>query len=419
MNKVIIIGAGAAGLLAAALASGYENEVIVIEKNEKPGKKLYITGKGRCNLTNACDRDEMMANIISNNRFMYSSFNSFNNYDVMDLFENLGVPLKVERGMRVFPESDKSSDIITALEKECLRKNVKFMYRTKVAGLCYEAVENSKDDKKPSKRVTGVRLEDGRELPADSVIVATGGLSYPSTGSTGDGYNFARSAGHNVTKCYPSLVSLKIKEGFCADMAGLSLKNVRVAVQKNGKELYSGFGEMLFTHTGVSGPLILSCSATAGISCDGAELSIDLKPALDSEKLDERLVRDLSADSHKQLKSVLRGLLPASMVPVFVKKTGLDETVMAGNVTRENRQKIVSVMKNFTMNICGLGGYNEAVVTKGGIDVKQINPATMESKLCSNLYFAGEVLDIDAFTGGFNLQIAWSTAAAAARAVLK
>lgn len=425
MSRVIIIGAGAAGLMAAALASGYGNDVTVIEKNEKPGKKLYITGKGRCNLTNACNREEMMENIVSNNRFMYSSFNAFNNYDVMDFFESRGVPLKVERGMRVFPESDKSVTIISALEKACVDNGVCFMYRTKVTELItgdYLKNANRDDDNvsdsvKYASYISGVKLSDGTRLMADKVIVATGGLSYPATGSTGDGYIFARSVGHVVTKCYPSLVSLSVKENFCTEMSGLSLKNVRVTVSKEGKELYSGFGEMLFTHTGVSGPLILSCSAVAGIKCEGAVLSIDLKPALDENMLDERLIRDLSVDSHKQLKSVLRGLLPASMVPVFINKAGIDGQTMAGNVTREERHKIVNIMKNFSMTISGLGGYNEAVVTKGGVEVKQINPTTMESKICQGLFFIGEVLDLDAFTGGFNLQIAWSTAAAAARAV--
>lgn len=424
MKKIMIIGAGAAGLMTAALASVYDNEILVIEKNEKPGKKLYITGKGRCNLTNASDMEEVMSNIVTNKRFMYSSFNAFNNYDVMDYFERLSVPLKVERGMRVFPESDKSIDIITALEKECNRNGVRFMFRTSVKGLLFNRLEDNEASgdsvKKKSKaytsEISGVELIDGRKLYADAVIVATGGLSYPSTGSTGDGYGFARAVGHNITKCYPSLVSLRVKEDFCAEMAGLSLKNIRVSVEKDGKELYSGFGEMLFTHTGVSGPLILTCSSVTGISCEGARLSIDLKPALDEDTLDERLVRDFKSDTHKQLKSILRGLLPASMVPVFINVAGIDGSITAANVTKETRQTIIKYMKNFTMNIAGLGGYNEAVITKGGIEVKEVNPSTMESKLCKGLYFAGEVLDIDAFTGGYNLQLAWSTAYAAAKA---
>lgn len=427
MKKIIIIGAGAAGLMAAALASVYDNEILVIEKNEKPGKKLYITGKGRCNLTNASDMEEVMSNIVTNKRFMYSSFNAFNNYDVMDYFERLSVPLKVERGMRVFPESDKSIDIITALEKECNRNGVKFMFRTAVKKLLFDELEidealNECAKSKKSKSsytsgISGVELSDGRKLYADAVIIATGGLSYPSTGSTGDGYSFARTVGHSVTKCYPSLVSLRVKEEFCAEMAGLSLKNIRVCVEKDGKELYSGFGEMLFTHTGVSGPLILTCSSVVGIACEGAKLSIDLKPALDEETLDERLVRDFKSDTHKQLKSILRGLLPASMVSVFIQTAGIDGSITAANVTKETRQAIIKHMKSFTMNIVGLGGYNEAVITKGGVEVKEVNPSTMESKLCKGLYFAGEVLDVDAFTGGYNLQLAWSTAYAAAKAV--
>lgn len=403
--------------MAAAIASENGDSVTVIEKNEKPGKKLYITGKGRCNLTNACDRDEIMDNIVTNNRFMYSSFHAFNNYDVMDFFEKLGVKLKIERGMRVFPESDKSIDIINALERSCKQNKVRFLYRTKAAELL--CGQRQKADKESEQFIRGVKLDDGRILEADKVIVATGGLSYPSTGSTGDGYRFAKSVGHAVTKCCPSLVSLRIKETFCGDMAGLSLKNVRVTVSKQNRELYSGFGEMLFTHTGVSGPLILSCSAEAGPACEGAMLSIDLKPALDEAVLDERLVRELSADSGKQLKSILRGMLPASMVPVFIGRTGIDGTKKASAVTREDRQRIIRTLKMFEMTVEGLGGYNEAVITKGGVDVKQIYPSTMESKLCSGLYFAGEVLDLDALTGGFNLQIAWSTAAAAARGAVQ
>lgn len=415
-NKIVILGAGAAGLMAAALASEYGGDVTVVEKNEKPGKKLYITGKGRCNLTNLCDRDGFMENIVTNNRFMYSSFHAFHNYDVMDYFENLGVKLKVERGMRVFPESDKSIDIINALERRCIGNDVRFLYRKKAAGLI--CGKQQKPDGTIEKAVQGVELADGTVLKADKVIVATGGLSYPSTGSTGDGYGFAKSVGHTVTKCYPSLVSLRVKESFCGEMAGLALKNVRVTVSKENRELYSGFGEMLFTHIGVSGPLILSCSAEAGIACEGAKLSVDLKPALDEAVLDERILRDLSADSCKQLKSVLRGMLPASMVPVFVSRAGVDGAKKAAAVTREDRQKILKTLKRFEMTIEGLGGYQEAVVTKGGVEVKQIYPSTMESKLCSGLYFVGEVLDVDALTGGFNLQIAWSTAAAAARSAV-
>jgi hypothetical protein len=410
--KTIIIGAGAAGLMCAALCNTSNNQVILIDKNEKTGKKLFITGKGRCNITNACDAEEFMSNIITNSRFMYSSYNAFSNYDVMDMIENLNVPIKVERGMRVFPESDKSSDVVAALTKACRDNSVNIILGKKVIEILIEAAT---DDSK--NRVTGVKLSDGRVLTADNVIVATGGLSYPSTGSTGDGYNFARQAGHIVTKCYPSLVAFRVKENFCTDMAGLSLKNIRVSIDRDGKELYSGFGEMLFTHTGVSGPLILTASSVAGIKCEGARLSIDLKPALDEKTLDERLIKEFSAESNKEVKNLIRHLLPASMVATFLKKAEIAENRKAATITKEERKRIIDTLKAFQMTIEGLCGYNEAVITKGGVDVKSVNPKTMESKLCNGLYFIGEVLDLDALTGGFNLQIAWSTAAAAARAL--
>jgi predicted Rossmann fold flavoprotein len=410
--KIIIIGAGAAGLMCAALCDTSNNQVTLIDKNEKTGKKLFITGKGRCNITNACDAEEFMSNIITNSRFMYSSYNAFSNYDVMDMIEKLNVPIKVERGMRVFPESDKSSDVVSALTKACIDNGVKIILGKKAAEV---VIDNTSAETKSY--VKGVKLSDGSYLEADRVIVATGGLSYPSTGSTGDGYNFARSAGHPVTKCYPSLVAFRIKESFCAEMAGLSLKNVRVSINKNDKEIYSGFGEMLFTHTGVSGPLILTASSVAGIKCENAELSIDLKPVLDEKTLDERLIKEFSAESNKEVKNLIRHLLPASMVIPFLKKAGIAENRKAATITKEERKNLIDTLKAFQMTIEGLCGYNEAVITKGGVDVKLVNPKTMESKLCNGLYFIGEVLDLDALTGGFNLQIAWSTAAAAARAL--
>ncbi len=424
MSNVVIIGAGASGLMMAALASERGCSVTVVEKNEKAGKKLYITGKGRCNLTNAGDRDSIMESIVTNGRFLYSSFNSFGNYDVMDFFESRGVKLKVERGMRVFPESDKASDIIRCLEKTCAKFNVKFIYGVRATEILTEQIENEKRDsgaavkrKAPERRAVGVKLDNGGIIPCDCLAVATGGLSYPSTGSTGDGYGLARALGHKVTKCFPSLVSVRIEEPFCAEMAGLTLKNVRVEVSRNGQELYTGFGEMLFTHTGVSGPLILSCTAKAGIACEGALLKLDLKPAVDGGELESRLLREIKEDPNKQLKSVIRRMLPAAMVPAFLYKAAIDGTKKAVFVTKEERQRIIQVLKGFDMHITGLGGYNEAVVTKGGIEVKEINPATMESRLCEGVFFIGEVLDLDALTGGYNLQIAWSTAAAAAMAV--
>lgn len=410
MNKVVIIGAGAAGLLCGALSAKYGASVIILEKNEKAGKKLYITGKGRCNVTNYCDRNEFFENIMTNNRFMYSSFAGFSNYDIYDLLEGEGVPLKIERGQRVFPESDKSSDIVSALVKMCLKEGVKIQYGKTVSEILYE-------DNMGVKFASGVKLADGEVLQADSVVVATGGLSYPTTGSTGDGYKWARAAGHNVTKCYPSLVAFKTKEKYVADLAGVSLKNVTASLTKDGKELYSAFGEMLFTHTGVSGPIILTASAQVSQKAVGATLSIDFKPALSEEVLEDRLMRELSEEPLKQLKSVIRRLLPQSLVPIFINKAQVDGDKQAANVSKEDRKKIITTLKNFTLTIADLCGYNEAIITKGGVEVKDINPKTMESKLRKGLYFIGEVLDVDALTGGFNLQIAWSSAAAAARSV--
>lgn len=410
MTNLVVIGAGAAGLLMAALSAGNGASVIVIEKNEKAGKKLYITGKGRCNITNACDRDEFFENIVTNNRFMYSSFKAFNNYDIYDLIEGLGVPLKIERGQRVFPESDKSADVVNALVKMCRNNGVDFKFGKTVKEIIY-------DDKLGVKFAVGVRLSDGQLIEAENVCIATGGLSYPTTGSTGDGYKFASSAGHKITACHPSLVAFKTKEKFVKELAGVSPKNVSVTIKKNGKTLYEAFGEMLFTHTGVSGPVILTASSVVGVNAVGAVLSIDFKPALDESVLEERVIRELSEEPLRQLKNVIRKLLPASMVPVFIEKAALNPEKQASNITKEERRMIVGLLKNFTLTISELCGYNEAIITKGGVDVKEINPKTMESKLCKGLYIIGEVLDIDALTGGFNLQIAWSTAAAAARAV--
>ena len=402
-------------MMCAASLSGNNLNVTLIEKNEKFGKKLYITGKGRCNLTNSADRSEFMDSIVTNSKFMYSSFGKFSNFDVMDFFEDAGVPLKVERGGRVFPVSDKASDVIKALSYAVKRSGTDVVFGEEVKEILTKSYQ---EDEKTAKKVVGVKLSNGKIIDCDAVVVATGGLSYPVTGSTGDGYRFAREEGIEVTKCYPSLVAFKVKENFCADMAGLSLKNVGICLVRDGKELYSDFGEMLFTHTGVSGPMILSASARTGIKAEGATLSLDLKPALNEEKLEERLLRDFTAEKNKELKTVLRGLLPASMVPVFVKKlekkTGKIGEKKVNSVTREERQEIIYLLKNFDMTVTGLCGYNEAIITKGGVNVKEVNPKTMEAKKVKNLYFVGEVLDVDAVTGGYNLQVAWSTAYAAA-----
>ena len=409
MGKTIIIGGGAAGMMTAALLFD-AGEVILFEKNERLGKKLYITGKGRCNLTNACDRESFISSIVSNGRFLYGAFNRFNNFDCMDFFEQAGVKLKTERGQRVFPESDRAQDIIDALEKTAVKNGCKIRKNIGVSEILLSEEDGIR-------KVCGVKLSDGTTCQADSVVVATGGLSYPSTGSTGDGYRFARESGHEVTKCYPSLVAFKTEESECAEMAGLSLKNIRLNIEKDGREIWSGFGEMLFTHSGVSGPLILTASAEAGIKCEGAVLHIDLKAALDEKTLDDRLLREFEASKNRQIKSVIRSLLPASMTEVFIKRLSFSGETEVNSVSREMRREIVGKMKDFDFRIKSLAGYNEAVVTKGGVSVKNINPKTMESKLVKGLFFVGEVIDVDALTGGFNLQIAWSSAAAAAAAI--
>lgn len=400
-------------MMTAALLD-FNKDTVLLEKNERMGKKLYITGKGRCNLTNAAVGEDFMAGIVTNRKFMYSSFDRFGNYDMYAFLEERGVPLKIERGERVFPESDRAQDVIEAIERAARDAGTKIRKNCEVSEILFE--DNEEDGKK-GKRICGVKLSDGDLITAENVVVATGGLSYPTTGSTGDGYRFARAAGHTVTKCFPSLVPFRIKEEFCAEMAGLSLKNVRIKIEKNGRQLYSGFGEMLFTHTGVSGPLILTASSEAGNEVQGAKFVIDLKAALDEVQLSERLVKDFSENPNKSLKGELRSLLPASMVPVFERRLGFKSEIPLNSVTKEMRERLIRLLKGFDMEITGLAGYNEAVVTKGGVSVKEIDPKTMESKLVSGLYFVGEVLDVDALTGGFNLQIAWSSAAACAAAI--
>jgi len=402
MSNVIIIGGGAAGMAAGIAAAKQGHRVRIYEKNEKAGKKIYITGKGRCNLTNACDTEELFAAVVHNPKFLYSSFYAFTNYDIMGLMEENGCPVKTERGNRVFPVSDKSSDVIRALTG-CLKKlGVEICLREEV-----EHVESSDG------RVRGIRLKKGhRFVEADAVIVATGGLSYPTTGSTGDGYRFAKDMGHTVTELSPALVPFETKElETVRSLQGLSLRNISVRIEDGGKVLYEEFGEMLFTHFGVSGPVLLSASSyVAGKLKKGPlTLSIDLKPALTKEQLDARILRDFDGIKNKQFKNALGQLLPAKLIPVIMEKSGILPERQVNEITRQERRRLVEAIKNFQLTLTKLRDYNEAIITQGGVQVKEINASTMESKKVQGLYFAGEVLDLDAVTGGFNLQIAWST----------
>mgnify|MGYP004483189771 FL=1 len=409
MNKVIIVGGGAAGMLAGIIAARNGCQVVLYEKNEKLGKKIFITGKGRCNVTNNCDPEELLQAVKSNNKFLYSAFYSFNSQDMMALLEESGVPLKTERGNRVFPVSDHSSDIIRGLERLLHRYDVHIRLRKEVQEILVE-----------DGRAAGIRLKDGYEDRAQAVVVATGGLSYPTTGSTGDGYRFARETGHTVTDCMPSLVPLTVSEDYIGEMAGLSLRNVELTIRNGKKILYQDFGEMMFTHKGITGPLVLSASSSIGkqLKKQGTlEGYIDLKPALSSEQLDERILREFENAKNKQFKNVIGVLFPSSLTPVIIRLGGIPEDKVIHEISREERLNFVSIIKAFPFTIDGLGGYSEAVITKGGISVKEINPGTMESKKIPQLYFAGEVLDLDAVTGGYNLQIAWSTGYLAGMAV--
>ena len=413
MSKVLIIGGGAAGMMAGVFAARNHHEVHILEKNEKLGKKVFITGKGRCNVTNACDTEELFPAMMSNPKFLYSSFYSFTPQDVMEFFEEAGVPLKVERGNRVFPQSDHSSDIIRALERELKKAGVKIHLHTAVK----EIVKESETDS-----VTGVILTDGTFMEGDAVIVATGGFSYQSTGSTGDGYRFARELGLKVTDIAPSLVPLKTKEDYIPKLQGLSLKNTGLTIKNGKKVLYEDFGEMMFTHFGVTGPMILSASAHIGAKLAKApngELSayLDLKPALTREQLDARILREFEAGPNKQFKNVIGVLFPSSLTPVMLELGGIPAEKKIHDISREERQHFIDLIKAFPFTITGMGEFKEAIITRGGVSVKEINPGTMESKKISGLYFAGEVLDLDAVTGGYNLQIAWSTAYLAAQAI--
>ncbi|HUM83306.1 MAG TPA: NAD(P)/FAD-dependent oxidoreductase [Lachnospiraceae bacterium] len=410
MSKIIIVGGGASGMLASILLSRKGNNVTLLEQNEKLGKKLFITGKGRCNFTNVCARTEFLENVVTNPKFLYSAFEELSPEDTLKLFESWGLSAKIERGKRAFPSSDRSSDVIDMLKKKMTDCHVKVRLNARVTGILIE-----------DGRAAGVSFsENGKEeeMRSDRVIIATGGESYPSTGSTGDGYRFAEDAGLKVTGLLPSLVSIECEEDYCATMQGLSLKNVELHVHDGKKEVFHEFGEMMFTHYGVTGPVVLTASAVIGPLIGKKPLSayIDLKPAVTPEMLDTRLIRLFDANPNKDVKNVIHELYPAKLAPVIPGVACLNPEKKIHDVTRADREAIISATKHLPLTFKCLRGFDEAVVTKGGVSVKEIDPKTMECKKIKGLYFIGEVLDLDALTGGFNLQIAWSTAAAAASA---
>ena len=399
-TSLLVIGGGAAGLMAAGTAANEGVETVILERNEKPARKVMITGKGRCNVTNNCNSlQELISNVPRNGKFLYGAFSRFMPSDVIAFFEDRGVELKTERGNRVFPVSDNAADIVDALHgyAKCRARIMRG-----------RAVELMTDNGK----ITGVKTENGEEIFAEKVIIATGGLSYPGTGSTGDGYELAKQAGHNITDIVPSLVPLEIHEGFCSDLMGLSLRNsaIKVVDTETGKTIYSDFGEMLFTHFGVSGPMILSASAHMRNMKSGKyKIYIDLKPALTLEQLDARILRDFSENTNKNFINALNSLLPKKLVPVIVKLSKIGLTTKVNQITKEQRKSLAELLKGLCITVTGFRPVAEAIITSGGVDVSQINPGTMESKLIDGLYFAGEVIDTDAYTGGFNLQIAFST----------
>ena len=399
MRKIIIIGGGAAGLIASATVAKRGEDVTVIEKNSCPARKVMITGKGRCNVTNACfDLDDLINSVVTNKRFMYSAFSSFMPYDTIALIEEMGVPTKIERGNRVFPESDKAVDIVDALVKNAKQSGVKFVQGTVTS---FNTENNV---------IKSVNLADGTIVDGDAFAICTGGMSYQSTGSTGDGYRLAESVGHSVTDIEPALISLVASNGFVPKLQGLSLRNISIKLLDGEKEIYSDFGEMLFTHYGVSGPVILSASSHMTHPKEhNYKIVIDLKPALDEQTLDKRIQRDFAENTNKDFINSLSKLLPNKLIPVIVKLSGIEPSEKVNQITKPQRQNLVHLLKNFTVNISDFRPINEAIITSGGVDVKEINPKTMGSKIIDNLFFAGEVIDVDAYTGGFNLQVAFST----------
>ena len=397
MRNIVIIGGGAAGLMAAC-AIGKNADVTLIEKNERPARKVMITGKGRCNVTNNCDVQTLINSVKRNGKFLYSAFNTFNSQDTMNFFEKMGVPLKTERGNRVFPVSDKAVSIVDALT-DTASKNACI-----IRGSAKEILVNEG-------KACGVKLISGETLLADAVILATGGMSYPLTGSTGDGYLMAKALGHTVTSLEPSLVRIEVREGFCTRLAGLSLKNVTLSLFKNGakKPVFKELGEVLFTHTGISGPLTLSASAYIGDDEKEYFAEIDLKPALDDKTLDNRLLRDFSEFKNRDIINALDKLLPKSLIPVIISNANIDVHTKVNQISRADREKLINAIKHLRLIVTGKGPIEEAVITRGGVDIKEINSSDMSSKIIKNLYFAGEIIDVDALTGGFNLQIAFST----------
>lgn len=399
MAKTIVIGGGAAGMMAAYAAAMCGNEVPLYEKNEKLGKKVYITGKGRCNVTNACETQDLLGNIVTNPKFMYSPIYTFDNNMVQSFMEEWGCPLKVERGNRVFPQSDKSYDVINALIRAMRENKVDINLDSHVSDILTE-----------NGHVTGVRVN-GCNIECDNVILATGGYSYPSTGSTGEGHTMASKLGHHITKCMPALVPFTAAEEWVKELQGLSLRNCGVTIYDGDHKIYEDFGELLFTHFGVSGPTVLSASSYAVdiIRKRPLRLVIDLKPALDEKQLDARILRDFEANINRKFMNSLDKLFPKSLIPVIIERSGIDSQCRVNEITRDKRQGLVKLIKNFDLTLTGLRGFNEAIITHGGVDVKEIDSSTMESKLIKGLYFAGEMIDVDAVTGGFNLQVAWST----------
>ncbi|MDB8789393.1 MULTISPECIES: NAD(P)/FAD-dependent oxidoreductase [Romboutsia] len=400
MKKVVVIGAGAAGMMAAATAADRGLDVTLVEKNHRVGRKILITGKGRCNITNNCDIEELIENVPTNGKFLYSAFYTFTNEDVINMFESLGVKTKTERGNRVFPESDKAHDIANALHKQVIDKKVKLLLNTKVEEII------AKD-----KKIEKVILDNKKEIQCDVVIVATGGVSYPLTGSTGDGYKFAKKYGHTIIDPKPSLIGLEICESFVSELEKLSLRNIKIELYNGkNKKIYDDFGELEFTKYGIDGPVVKSASCMMkDLSKNTYKIVLDLKPALDEEKLDKRIQRDFQKYTNKAFKNSLDDLLPKKLIPVIIKLSGIDENTVVHQISREQRKALVHLLKNINLTVKRYRPIEEAIITSGGVKVGEINASTMESKLIDGLFFAGEVIDVDAYTGGFNLQIAFST----------